>query len=84
MSDKEEKMDFLEEDTEIPSQRYVCLSFVSPESLIESKEAFKVCKFLQSYCKQEKLDYKELYSNLKSSNFDNFFFISSRCSSYFG
>ena len=25
---------------------YVCLSFVSPDALIESKEAFKVAKFL--------------------------------------
>ena len=54
--------DFLEVDDELPGQRFVCLSFLSPEALMEKKEVFKLCKFLQSYCKQEKLVYKELYS----------------------
>ena len=48
---KEEKIDYLEVDEAIPGQNYVCLSFVSPEDLIESKEGFKVAKFLQSVCK---------------------------------
>lgn len=61
-SPEPEKQDFLEVDQEIPGQRFVCLSFLSPESLIEKKEAFNVCKFLQSYSKDKKLDYKELYS----------------------
>ena len=52
----EEKQDFLEVDNPIPGQNFVCLSFISPESIIESKDAFKVSKFLQSYCKEEKLD----------------------------
>ena len=34
----------------------------TPEALIEKREAFNVCKFLQSYCKDQELDYKELYS----------------------
>jgi len=57
-----EKQDFLEVDSELPGQRYVCLSFLSPEELIEERKAFNVCKFLQSYCKEQKLEYKELYS----------------------
>jgi len=57
-----EKQDFLEVDSELPGQRYVCLSFLSPEALIEERKAFNVCKFLQSYCKEQKLEYKELYS----------------------
>ena len=61
-SPEPEKQDFLEVDQEIPGQRFVCLSFLSPEALIEKKEAFNVCKFLQSYSKDKKLDYKELYS----------------------
>ena len=48
---EDKKVDYLEVDDPIPGQNYVCLSFVSPEELIESKEAFKVSKFLQSYCK---------------------------------
>ena len=59
---KEEKVDYLDVDDTIPGQNYVCLSFVSPEALIEKREAFNVCKFLQSYCKEQELDYKELYS----------------------
>ena len=41
-TEKEEKIDYLEVDEQIPGQNYVCLSFVSPEALIESKEGFKV------------------------------------------
>lgn len=59
---KEDKIDYLDVDDTIPGQNYVCLSFVSPEALIEKREAFNVCKFLQSYCKEQELDYKELYS----------------------
>ena len=62
MSEEEQKHDFLEVDDLLSHQQYVCLSFLSPEALIEKREAFNVCKFLQSYCKQEKLEYKELYS----------------------
>ncbi len=58
----EDKVDYLDVDDTIPGQNYVCLSFVSPEALIEKREAFNVCKFLQSYCKEQELDYKELYS----------------------
>ena len=56
MGGNDEKQDFLEVDNPLPGQNYVCLSFVSPESLMESKEAFKVSKFLQSYCKEQELD----------------------------
>ena len=59
---KEDKIDYLDVDDTIPGQNYVCLSFVSPEALMEKREAFNVCKFLQSYCKEQELDYKELYS----------------------
>jgi hypothetical protein len=59
---KEDKVDYLDVDDTIPGQNYVCLSFVSPEALMEKREAFNVSKFLQSYCKEQELDYKELYS----------------------
>ena len=52
----EKKTDYLEVDDPLPGQNYVCISFVSPESVMESKEAFKVSKFLQSYCKDKNLD----------------------------
>ena len=66
MSDKKEKKDHLEVDEPIPGQNYVCLSFVSPESLIKEKEGFYVSKFLQSYCKEEKLKFEEVYSKYEN------------------
>ena len=32
--------DFLDEDTEIPGQRYVLLSFLSPEKVLDKKELY--------------------------------------------
>ncbi len=58
----EEAPDFLEVDDAINGQRYVCLSFLSPEAIIEKKDAFYLSKFLQSYCKDLKLEYKEIYA----------------------
>jgi len=40
------KEDFLEVDTKIPGQNYVCLSFVSPEKILKQKEVFFMTKFL--------------------------------------
>ena len=65
MSDKEvqeKKPDYLEVDEAIPGQNYVCLSFLSPETLMQNKEAFKCVKFLQSYCKDQKLKFEDVYS----------------------
>ena len=41
--------DFLDEDTEIPGQRYVLLSFLSPEKVLDKKEQFFFKKFLENY-----------------------------------
>ena len=60
MSEEDKKVDYLEVDDPIPGQNYVCLSFVSPENIMESKEAFKVSKFLQSYCKDQELNLEEV------------------------
>jgi len=56
---EEEKVDYLDVDDPIPGQSFCCLSFVSPENLIESKEAWKVSKFLQSVCKDRDMDFKK-------------------------
>lgn len=61
----EEKIDYLEVDDPIPGQQYVCLSFVSPEELIQSKESFKVAKFLQSVCKDKDMDFKRTMEQYK-------------------
>jgi hypothetical protein len=41
--------DFLDEDVEIPGQRYVLLSFLSPEKVLEKKDQFFFKKFLEGY-----------------------------------
>ena len=61
----EDKIDYLEVDDTIPGQNFVCLSFVSPDSLIQDKEGFKVAKFLQSYCKDKKLSFDKVYEEYK-------------------
>jgi chromosome segregation ATPase len=80
MTEEDKKVDYLEVDDLVPGQNFVCLSFVSPDSIIESKEAFKVSKFLQSYCKDQDLnlddvmkkytDYTYKYQNELQKDFD--------------
>lgn len=53
--------DFLDEDTEIPGQRYVLLSFLSPEKVLDKKELFFFHKFLQSFEVDWKLKNLEKY-----------------------
>lgn len=42
-------VDLLDEDKPIAQQKYVCLSFVSPEKIIKKKEEFFFEKFLETY-----------------------------------
>lgn len=48
------KEDFLEEDPEIRSQKFVLLSFLSPENVLEQKDHF----FFNEFVKQYEVDYK--------------------------
>ena len=48
------KEDFLEEDPEIRSQKFVLLSFLSPENVLENKDRF----FFGEFLKQYEIDYK--------------------------
>jgi hypothetical protein len=54
------KEDFLEEDPEIRSQKFVLLSFLSPENVLENKDQF----FFGEFLKQYEIDYK--MKNLES------------------
>ena len=56
MTDKknEEVEDFLSEDQEIPSQRVVLLSFLSPEKILAKKEAYFFQQFVKDYDMQWK------------------------------
>jgi hypothetical protein len=49
-----QKEDFLEEDPEIRSQKFVLLSFLSPENVLENKDQF----FFGEFLKQYEIDYK--------------------------
>lgn len=40
-------IDYLEEDPELPNQRYVVVSFISPEKIVKQKQDFFFEKFLQ-------------------------------------
>jgi hypothetical protein len=46
---KEVREDFLDEDNEIPGQRYVLLSFLSPEKVLERKDHYFLEQFLKNY-----------------------------------
>ncbi len=41
--------DFLDEDPEIPSQKFVLLSFISPENVLQTKDKFLFQKFMTDY-----------------------------------
>lgn len=68
--------DFLENDTPIPGQNFVCLSFVSPDNQIEKKEQLYMTEFLKRTCenfgldKEKALEFSERYSDFKYANQD--------------
>jgi len=55
------EVDYLEEDSQIRGQEYVCLSFLSPEKILDNKDVFTFTKFTQNFCKEV----RELFENLK-------------------
>ena len=75
-NNNEVKEDFLEVDSKIPGQNYVCLSFVSPEKFLKQKENYFMCKFMENFFntddllttevreKMLKKDYKFTYENI--------------------
>jgi len=58
----DENVDYLDIDSPINGQNYCCLSFVSPEAVIEERNAFNVSKFLQSICKSKDMDFDKVMS----------------------
>ena len=75
-NNNEVKEDFLEVDSKIPGQNYVCLSFVSPEKFLKQKENYFMCKFMENFFntddllttevreKMLKKEYKFTYENI--------------------
>lgn len=71
MSNKElistKEVDYLEEDKSIKGQNYALLSFISPEDVIVSKEAYFFRQFLDNFGK----DMKTLLDGIKSKYVDS-------------
>lgn len=65
--------DYLDVDSPIPGQSYVCLSFISPEKVLKQKERFYTSKFLKSLGSfDEKVDdIDEKYEDFISVNGEN-------------
>jgi hypothetical protein len=59
MSDSEKT--WLEQDKEIPGQKYVCLSFLSPEKVLANKEVFFYSRFLENYEVEYKVSASEKF-----------------------
>ncbi len=57
-----EHTDYLDEDADLRGQKYVCISFVSPEDVIKNKEAFMFSKYLAKFS----ADMNELLGNIES------------------
>jgi len=51
----EEREEFLENDKEIPGQKYVCLSFISPENVLANKNVYFFNAFVNDYEVQYKI-----------------------------
>ena len=59
----DKKHEILSDDSPLNGQNWVCLSFVSPESIVQDKHGFTVAKFLQSYAKEKDLEFEKLYED---------------------
>jgi hypothetical protein len=57
----EEREEYLEADKEIPGQKFVCLSFLSPENVLANKDLFFFNAFLQDYEVQYKVKATESF-----------------------
>ena len=61
MSNTAEREDFLEEDAEIPGQKYCLLSFLSPEKVLANKSIYMFNQFVKSYEFQSRTKNLEAY-----------------------
>ena len=52
---------WLESDKEIPGQKYICLSFLSPEKVLANKEVFFFNRFLKNYEVEYKVSASEKF-----------------------
>ena len=69
VQNNEPEIDYLEVDKPIPGQNYVCMSFVSPEKVLEDKNHYFVKEFLKSLNKDfEETDLENKYEQYMNTN----------------
>ena len=66
--------DFLENDPAIRGQNYVCLSFVSPEKILEDKNLYLVKKYLENLVKEKNINLNDDYLNNINDKFEDFLY----------
>ena len=66
--------DFLENDDQVRGQNYVCLSFVSPEEVIQKKDFFMLQKYLRHLVEEKKIDLDEDYINTIDEKYNDFLY----------
>ena len=66
-----EQEDYLDEDRPIPGQKYVCLSFVSPENVLEDKNLYTLYKFMKNQGSLGDVEYEKFKEDYKNYNEDN-------------
>ena len=59
-------VDLLDEDKPIAGQKFVCLSFISPESIIKNKDLYFFDKFLKQFEFKKSLDKYNQFLNFLS------------------
>ena len=77
MSDKKNQPiieDFLENDDPIRGQEYVCLSFISPESVIADKNLFFVKNYMKHLVNEKKIDMSDEEIEQIDSKYEDFMF----------
>jgi hypothetical protein len=63
--------DFLTVDAEVPGQKFVCLSFLSPENVLKNKEMYFVEHFLEKLNSDLKLGYNDIVSKYADFKYAN-------------
>ena len=77
MSDKKNQSpieDFLENDDSIRGQEYVCLSFISPESVIADKNLFFVKNYMKHLVNEKKIDMSDEEIEKIDSKYEDFMY----------
>jgi hypothetical protein len=66
----EKHVDLLDEDKPIANQKFVCISFISPEKIIEKREAFFFEEFLKSWELSKSLEKFNQFVNFLSYKYE--------------